>query len=73
MGFTHVFMSVSDAQKERGYEDVGDTLQILKDKGHAIRMKRMDSSNDFGFFGVVLWISVKPSETITLDETQSEE
>ena len=61
MGQTDVFLSVPDKQPSHlKFQNVQETLEKLAELGHKVKVERMDSKIDDGFFGNVLWISTEP-------------
>jgi hypothetical protein len=61
MGQDEVFLTIPDKQPEAfKFQEVQESLQRLKDEGHTIKVERMDSKSNHGFFGNVVWISTEP-------------
>lgn len=59
IGVDEAVLNVPDKQ-QKGWEfqEVQESLQKLNDEGYQVRTERLDSDNDFGFFGYLVWVSV---------------
>ena len=60
-GQEEVFLTVPDKQPAAyKFQEVQESLQRLQDEGHKVRIERMDSKSNHGFFGNAVWISTEP-------------